>query len=587
MILAALVPLTTVTCAAVAEPVPPPAADPFGPDWWKGRVFYEVFVRSFADSTTGPLAHDGIGDLRGLIQRLDYLNDADPTTTTDLGVTGLWLMPIMQSPTYHGYDITDYNTVEADYGTNDDFRELVRECERRGIGVVIDMVINHTSSDHPWFQAARDPASDRRDWYIWSDADPGWKGAWGQQCWHPLQRRGRPARSTGAASTDAPATEAGPYYFGLFWHRMPDLNARHPGVTAALHDMGRFWLADMGAHGFRLDAIRHLIEEGQDQSNTPSTLAWLVDYNAHLKSVRPGAFTVGEVWDDTPTIARYLPASLDSAFEFQLAEAILAAANGHDGAAQRLADRIDAVHAAYPPGSISTFLTNHDIERVMTKLGVQRGQSPTADHTARAALAATILLTLPGVPFIYYGEEIGMTGGKPDEHIRTPMQWTPDPRRAGFTTATPWQAINPDAADGISVEAQHQDPGSLLSHYRALVHLRARDAALRSGDVSIVAVDAGRVLVYARSMNGRTVYIVANCGPEPAPMPDAITSLDVAPALRDALAGAALAGAAPARDAPAGEKDADETGAAAAASDPLRELAPWQARVLTAPPAGE
>lgn len=461
------------------------------PGWWKGRVFYEVFVRSFADSTKGPLADDGVGDIRGLIDRLDYLNDADPDTDTDLGVTGIWLMPIKQSPSYHGYDVVDYRSIDDEYGTNEDFNELVRECERRGIGVVIDMVINHTSSDHEWFRDSRDPNSTKRAWYVWADEHPGYRGAWGQNCWHRARR-------------DKPET-----YLGLFSRRMPDLNYDNPEVTQAAYDIAEFWYQQMGAHGFRLDAIKHLIEEGQEQSNTDSTLGWLADYNTHLKEIHPGSFTLGEVWDGTEQVAKYIPDSLDSAFEFSLAYAIVGAAKGEQDSAGRLARTIDQVARSYPDNTVSTFITNHDKARVMSQIG-----GPDEDGFARAKMAATILLTLPGVPFIYYGEEIGMTGPKPDPQIRTPMQWDPDPDTGGFTAATPWKPLNNDITRGVSVEAQRDNPDSLFNTYRRLIHLRNRTDALREGGIEQITAD-GPVVAYTRTAGNQRVRVLINTGDEP------------------------------------------------------------------------
>ncbi len=185
---------------AAAEPV----ADPV--PWWNEQTFYEVFVRSFADSDG-----DGNGDLQGLIERLDYLNDGDPTTTGDLGVTALWLMPITQSPSYHGYDTTDYTGIEADYGTNEDFRTLIAAAHERGMKVVMDLMLNHTSSEHPWFvDATSSPDSAMRDWYLWSASDTGQQSPWGTSVWHP---------------------GGGGYYLGLFWQGMPDLNYRNDAVT--------------------------------------------------------------------------------------------------------------------------------------------------------------------------------------------------------------------------------------------------------------------------------------------------------------------------------------------------------------------
>ena len=385
-----------------------PAASPL--PWWNDTVFYEVFVRSFADSTTGPLANDGIGDLQGLIERLDYLNDGDPNTDTDLGVTGIWLMPVAQSPSYHGYDVTDYYTIETDYGTNEDFKRLIEEAHARGINVIVDLVLNHTSSEHPWFEQAADPDSPYHDWYIWSDEDPGTKGPWGQNVWHQLGDQ---------------------WYYGIFWEGMPDLNYNNPAVTEEMQNVSRFWLEEMGVDGFRLDAIRHLYEDGAVLENAPQTFTWLSDFHDAYKSVKPDAFAVGEVWTTTETAAKYVGQKVDAVFEFDLATSIISSINNRDRSA--LASALETTQDSFPPGQYAPFLTNHDQNRVMSQLSYK---------TDRAKLAATILLTLPGVPFIYYGEEIGMTGQKPDEKIRTPMQWTTG-ANAGFSEADALAAAQP------------------------------------------------------------------------------------------------------------------------------------------------
>ncbi|MFZ4573923.1 MAG: alpha-amylase family glycosyl hydrolase, partial [Phycisphaerales bacterium] len=268
--------------------------------WWDDRVFYEIFVRSFADSTTGPLAGDGIGDIQGMIERLDYLNDGDPKTTTDLGITGIWLMPIHPSPSYHGYDITDYRAINPQYGTTEDFKRFLAECHKRGIAVIIDLVINHSSDKHPWFVEAQNPDSAKRDWYVWSKADPAWKGPWNQKVWHP--------------------SPSG-FYFGLFYHGMPDLNFRSDSLTTEVFSMMDYWASEVKVDGFRLDAIRHLIEAGQVQENTPETHAWLKRMAAHLRTTAPRAMTIGEVWSAPKDVASYIGDELDLCFEFGLADA--------------------------------------------------------------------------------------------------------------------------------------------------------------------------------------------------------------------------------------------------------------------------
>ena len=463
-------------------------------EWWRDGVFYEVFVRSFADSTEGPLAGDGVGDLRGLIERLDYLNDGDPDTTTDLGVTALWLMPICQSPSYHGYDIVDYTRVDDEYGTNDDFLALIEAAHARGMRVIVDTVINHTSDQHPWFIESADPASPRHDWYVWSDAPR--PADWGSTVWH------------------RPRGQAGPYYFGLFWRGMPDLNLRNPDATAAAYDLSRFWLTDMRADGFRLDAAKHLIEDWPAVENTDETIAWLEDYRRDMKAASPEAFIIGEVWSSPDQIARYIPDALDAAFEFDLAFAIVEGVR--DGDAPRIARAIQAAQSAYPPGQYATFLANHDMQRVMTTLraGLPPGPDGDAEALAKAKLCATIQLTLPGIPFIYYGEELGMTGAKPDPDLRTPMQWTDDPATGGFTTGTPWREPHHDTIS-TNVRAQRDDPESLLSTYRRLIRLRAEQPEVWRSGIELLTTSNPAVLAYRFASPAAEVLVVANCSDEP------------------------------------------------------------------------
>lgn len=453
--------------------------------WWHDAVFYEVFVRSFADSADGPLAGDGVGDFHGLTARLDYLNDGDPETDGDLGIDAVWLMPISPSPSYHGYDITDYTGINPEYGTKEDFRAFVDACHARGVRVIIDLVLNHTSDEHPWFvDAASGVDSPKRDWYVWSDEDPGYEGPWGQKVWHEQAPEG-----------------SGQYYYGCFYHGMPDLNVENPQVTTALKEVARFWIEDMGVDGFRLDAIKHLVEDGAEQENTQATIDWLEDFHAYCASLNPEFFAVGEVWSSTDEVKRYIPDAVDTAFEFDLALAILEGLNESDPGPIR--DRLRVLEAAYDT-PVATFVTNHDQSRIVTQLKGGR-------DAARAA--ATVLLTLPGVPFLYYGEEIGHSGGKPDPNIRTPMQWDAD--GDGFSSARPWRAAQGDA-DNVNVEGQLSDPGSMLSHYRDLIALRREYAALRSGSVEMLDASEGSVLAYTRrGGDGSALLVVVNMSAMP------------------------------------------------------------------------
>ncbi|MCC6617099.1 MAG: DUF3459 domain-containing protein [Anaerolineae bacterium] len=448
------------------------------PPWWNDRVFYEVFVRSFYDSDG-----DGVGDLRGLIEKLDYLNDGDPNTTDDLGVTGIWLMPVQEATRYHGYDVMDYRAVERQYGTADDFRKLMAAAHERGIAVIVDLVLNHTSVLHPWFQASLRGEAPYADWYVWRDADPGYRGPDGQKVWHEYEDR---------------------YYYGVFSDSMPDLNLENPDVTAALYDVADFWLNELGVDGFRLDALRHYIEDGEDQINTPETIAWATAFNHHVHEVKPDALTVGEIWSSSYDVAPYIPEAVDIAFEFDLATALWASAQARNPSGVKALYNLAL--DLYPPGQFASFLTNHDQNRVMSEL---RGD------VGAARVAASVLLTGPGVPFIYYGEEIGMMGRKPDERIRTPMQWTSDPVTAGFTNAEePWEALADDGLE-FTVAAETDDPDSLLSHYRALIHLRNAHPALRTGFYRPLDSEGHHVYAFLRSDETETLLVIVNLDRQP------------------------------------------------------------------------
>jgi len=419
---------------------------------------YEVFVRSFYDSNG-----DGIGDLRGLTQKLDYI--------AGLGADCIWLMPVAESPSYHGYDVTNYYKVEPDYGTNDDFTAFVAAAHRHKIKVLTDLVLNHTSSEHPWFQEAlKDSAAPHRNWYRWS-ATPG-------NNWHKS-----PVRDE--------------YYFGLFWSGMPDLNYENPAVLDEMKRVARFWLDSMHVDGFRLDAVRHLVEAGNEVSNTPGTHAVLRDYGQYVRSIAPQSYTIGEVWDNPDVILTYYPDQLDAYFAFPISEALIDAVK--TGKAGGLISTVEQFQRAVPAYRFAPFQRNHDQTRTMTALG---------NDTAGARLAVTILMTLPGVPFIYYGEEIGMTGDKPDERLRTPMQWSATSR--GFSSGKPWEMPQSDTLTA-NVAAEERK-GSLLELYRWLIRLRANDTALRESRLEPVETGNEAVIAYKR---GR-VLVLVNLGKQPA-----------------------------------------------------------------------
>lgn len=446
--------------------------------WYQTAIGYEIFVRSFYDSDG-----DGIGDLKGVTQKLDYLNDGKPGQGDDLEVSLIWLMPISPSPSYHGYDVTDYRAIEPDYGTMADFTELVEQAHARGIRVIVDFVMNHTSSEHPWFVDASNPASPsdpasnpaspsrptsaHRSWYVWSDKEMYWKQPWSSgNTWHEL---------------------SGAWYYGLFWSGMPDLNYEEPAVRAEMTEVARFWL-DAGADGFRLDAVRYLIEDGpgDGMQDTLPTIDFWRDFSADLHSTHPDVLLVGEAWASNEVASKYHVEGdgLNMTFDFDLMEAIVAGLIAGD-----LSDverSLAARPSQFPPeAALGTFLSNHDILRLSARL---------KGNYAQARLAAMLLMALPGTPFVYYGEEIGMDNGPTldDKHKRTPMQWD-GTENAGFTSGKPWLAVN-DGFDKLNVAAQQADPESLLSLYRALIRLRTSTPALSQGGFTPLATTSAPAL---------------------------------------------------------------------------------------------
>jgi len=446
--------------------------DPSHLEWWNDCVFYEIFVRSFYDSDG-----DGIGDFQGLTQKLDYLNDGDPQTDTDLGITGIWLMPIHDSPSYHGYDAVDYRSINPDYGTMADFETFLAAAHDRGIHVIMDYVMNHCSNQHPWFTASANEDPQYRNFFTWESYDPGQTGPWGQQVWH---------------------WDDSEWYYGLFTSGMPDLNYDTPAVKDTMFQIASYWLDTVGVDGFRLDAVLYIHEVNGQLQNTQATYDFWEDYTTHVKSVKPDALSVGEAWTNTSTILNYVDEGrLDICFEFNLAGSMLDAANSGD--ASGLSGFANWIYLSYPYLQYATFLTNHDQNRAFTVLGESVGKSK---------VAAGLYLTLPGVPFLYYGEEIGMTGEGDHLNIRTPMQWD-DSTNAGFTTGSPWRSVNGNYTY-LNVEDEETDSSSLLQWYKRLIHVRNGSPALRRGSHEPLGSSDWPVLGFVRTHEQQTVLCMTN-----------------------------------------------------------------------------
>jgi glycosidase len=431
--------------------------------WWREATFYEIFVRSYCDSNG-----DGIGDFNGITSKLDYLQN--------LGIRGIWLMPINPSPSYHGYDVLDYYSVNPQYGSLDDFKHLLAEAHARDIRIIIDLVLNHTSSQHPFFvDANNDPQSPYRDWYIWADSYPA-------NNWY--------------------AGKSG-YYYAYFGSNLPDLNYNNPEVTAEMYKVVSYWLTDVGIDGFRIDAAKHLIEEGLQLEGTESTHVWLRNFHTMYKAENPDAYTVGEIFGAGAFAAKtYTGDQLDQIFNFEMTGGFTGSALG--GSNTGINSAISFALEDMPGGDYATFLSNHDQNRIMSTLSGNMG---------KARVAASLLLTSPGTPFIYYGEEIGMEGEKPDENIRLPMQWS-ESDNAGFTTGIPWRA---PAANYLqaNVADETNAPDSLLTYYRNLIMIRNQHPALRYGSISSVSTNNPRIYAALRVSDSETILILVNLTKNP------------------------------------------------------------------------
>jgi Glycosidases len=455
----------------IATQAPVLAQGTEGYPWWNDTVFYEIFVRSFQDSNG-----DGIGDFNGISEKMEYLQK--------LGIRGIWLMPIFPSPSYHGYDITDYYAVNPDYGTIDDFKHLLEEAHKRGIRIIIDLVINHTSAQHPWFQKSLENDPQYADWYVWSDTDPGGVGPWGETVWYKASN--------------------GKYYYAVFWDQMPDLNFKNLSVQQEIQKITSFWLKDVGVDGFRLDGARYYVEEDKTLADSPANHEFLKEWAASYRTINPQAFSVGEIWTENFTVSSYTKdkTQVDSAFNFDLASAIIKSLNA--GNNSTLSFTFKATVKLFPDQNNSNFITNHDMDRAMGQLGGDED---------KAGAAAGILFTAPGIPFIYYGEEIGMQGKKPDENIRTPMQWT-DEKGAGFTTGTPWEQIN-SSYILINAAKQTGQTNSLLEYYRKLIQLRNAHSALRIGKTFAADSDSNKLWAYLRVSKDEVILTVINLDDQP------------------------------------------------------------------------
>lgn len=457
----------------------------FAGEWWQSAVFYEIFVRSFYDSDG-----DGVGDLPGLTEKLNYLNDGDDTTDIDLQIDGIWLMPIFQSETYHGYDTDDYYAIDDEYGTMEDFETFLSEAHSRGIKVILDLVINHTSDTHPWFLSSVNGEEPYNNYYSWLDELPtgeGWGVPWGggtaSSVWHKNYQNKR-------------------YYYGAFWKGMPDLNYQSEDVRSEIKAIAKFWL-EKGVDGFRLDAARYISElsGGDGQMDAPETLAWWVEFNEYVKSVNPEAVLVGEAWTENENVSMYYQdgSGLDLCFDFDFSTQVQSASKS--GKWEYFQDVWEEkLELSAPFNFYAPFLANHDNTRSMTTLFT----------FSRAKCAAVLLMTMPGTPFMYYGEEIGIRSGSMggDEAKRTPMQWSAGDG-VGFTTNTPWEEPADQNAP-YTVDFGQNYPDSLLNTYKKLIRIRHDYPVFVDGSLEFIDMESTRAGCFIREADGVKALVIVN-----------------------------------------------------------------------------
>lgn len=477
-------------CQPKQENAQEQAADESTVDWPTSTVAYEIFVQSFADADG-----DSIGDFKGMTSKLDYLND--------LGAGAIWLMPIMESPSYHKYDVTDYRSVHPDYGTMDEFKTFVEEAHARDIKVIVDFIINHTSSEHPWFLDAKTgPDAEYREYYVWANKD---------SIAEEIAKKETSFDSDNITQWHAvDGDTTAEHYYGFFYGGMPDLNFDNPAVRKEIYDIGRYWLEDVGVDGFRMDAAKHIYPDDRAADNH----AFWTEFKQEMQKVKPDVYIVGEVWANTAIQAPFIN-GFTSLFNFDLAFSILetvqsgsarsAQISGHGwkvDSSKTFIDGIianDKVYKGVNPEYIDAiFLSNHDQNRVMSVLD---------NNTNKAKLAASIMFTLPGTPYIYYGEEIGMKGMKPDPNIREPFLWSSenDSLRAAW--------INPAFTTDLTVKSlsdQQEDERSIYNHYKDWIEVRMTHEALTLGDLKPIENTRNGILMFTRSTSDQELLIIHN-----------------------------------------------------------------------------
>ena len=447
--------------------------------WPQAGVTYEIFVQSFNDSDG-----DGIGDLNGVTEKLDYVQE--------LGANAIWFMPIMPSPSYHKYDVTDYKAIHPDYGTMEDFKNLLAEAHKRDIKIVIDLIINHSGSGHPWFEEARKGRDNPyREYYTWAQKDT---------IAEFINKKVITLDSDNIRQWHDPGNGED-FYYGFFIGGMPDLNYDSQKLREEIYEIGRFWLEEVGVDGFRLDAAKHIFPDDRPLDNH----AFWKEFRAKMEAIKPDVYLVGEVYDKKEIVAPYLT-GLPALFNFDFHYTLLEALNKENGMLlpTKQKEILDFYQGITPNFIDATISSNHDQPRLLNELG---------SDPQRYKQASAILMTMPGAPYIYYGEEIGMLGLKPDENIREPFLWDMKEKDAGRTS---W--IEPKYTTDATVtplEVQKNDAGSYFNHYKTLISLRNANPALAIGTLELPEIEYPKpIMAYARKSGDQELFVIHNLGTE-------------------------------------------------------------------------
>lgn len=445
---------------------------------WPAGITYEIFVQSFADSDG-----DGIGDINGMTAKLDYIED--------LGVEGIWLMPISPSSSYHKYNVDDYYGIHPDYGTLEDFKTFVKEAHKRGISIVIDLVVNHSGDNNIWFQEAlKNGNSKYWDYYVWAHKDD-------PKVQPPVAEDGRQRRRR---SNWNKVEGSDYYYFSHFSPNMPDLNYDNPKLQQEIFKVGKFWLEEVGIDGFRLDAAMHVFPEYRAQDSH----AWWEYFLQEMKKVKEDVYIVGEVWAPSDVVAPFLK-GIPALFNFDMGSAIIKAVNEEN--AEEIITKhkeiIDYYKSVNPDYIDCTFLTNHDQNRILSSVG---------NDINKTKIAASLLFTLPGSPYIYYGEEIGMLGEKPDQLIREPFIWSNSSTDKFRTT---WEEPKFSVESKVTpMQEQLNDKKSLLNHYKSFIKLRNNSSALTYGELVPVELSNPTISAFVRADNKESLLVIHNLSGE-------------------------------------------------------------------------